>query len=131
MVNDPISDLLIRLKNAALVKKESVLLPYSKLKLEVANILKERGYLSAVEKRGRKQAKLLELSLAWEPDGRAKLHGVKRVSKPSRRIYSKAAELKPIKRGFGLAVISTSKGLKADAAARREKLGGEVLLEVW
>lgn len=128
---DPISDMLIRIKNAALVKKESLTLPYSKLKLEVARILQERGYLSAVETKGRKNRKFLELGVAYGQDGGALLHDVKKISKPSRRIYKKVDELHPVKRGFGLAIISTSKGLKTDEAARKEKIGGEVLCEVW
>ncbi|OGF94482.1 30S ribosomal protein S8, partial [Candidatus Giovannonibacteria bacterium RIFOXYC1_FULL_48_8] len=95
---DPIADMLTRIKNAALVKKETVLVPYSQMKFEIANILKERGYISLVERRGRKNRKFLELGLAYEPDGSPRLHGAKRVSKPSRRIYRKVAEIRPVRR---------------------------------
>lgn len=128
---DPIADMLIRIKNASLVKKELVLVPYSKLKFALANILKEKGFIGSAERRGRKNRKFIELTLAYGPDGEPKLHDARKISKPSRRIYQKASELKPVKKGFGLAVISTSKGLRSDKEARREKIGGEVLCEVW
>ena len=128
---DPIADMLIRIKNAALVGKESVLVGHSKIKAEIANIMKERGYLSEVESKGRKTRKLLELTLGYEADGAAKFHDVKRISKSSKRVYQKSSEIRPVKRGFGISIISTSKGLKTDEGARREKLGGEVLCEIW
>ncbi len=128
---DPISDMLIRIKNGALVKKESVLVPHSKLKSEVAGILKERGYLSSVESKGRKSRKFLELAIAYDELGDSRLHDVKKISKPSRRVYRKVSDLRPVKNGYGLAIISTSKGIRTDQAARKEKIGGEVLCEVW
>lgn len=128
---DPISDMLIRIKNAALVAKEFVSLPHSKIKQEIANLMKEKGYLSSVEVRGRKNRKVLELGLAYGADGKAKLNDVKKISKLSRRVYKKFTDLKPVKKGFGLSIISTSKGLRTDESARREKIGGEVLCEIW
>jgi len=128
---DPIADMLIRIKNATLVKKESVSVPYSKFKAEVASILKEKGYLSSAESKGRKNRKFLELEIAYDMDGEARFHDVKKISKPSRRVYKKVSELRPVRRGYGLAIISTSKGLRTDEAARREKIGGEILCEIW
>ena len=128
---DPIADMLIRIKNAARVKKESVLVPYSKIKMAIAMLLKEHGYLSSVERKGRKNRKMMEFVLSYDEDGSAKLNDLKRVSKPSRRIYRKVDEIRKIKRGFGLAVISTPRGLKTDSEARKERLGGEVICEVW
>jgi len=128
---DPISDMLIRIKNASLVSKETALVPHSEIKQEIANLMKEKGYLASVEVRGRKNRKVLELGLAYGADGEAILHDVKKISKPSKRVYRKFAELKPIKKGFGFSIISTSKGLKTDESARREKVGGEILCEIW
>lgn len=128
---DPVSDMLIRIKNAALVKKECVSVLHSKLKLEIANILKEKGYLSSVETKGRKNRKLIDLEIAYGADGDPILHDVRKISKPSRKIYKKVSEIKPVKQGFGLAIISTSRGLKTDEGARKEKVGGEILCEVW
>ncbi|OGF52313.1 30S ribosomal protein S8 [Candidatus Giovannonibacteria bacterium RIFCSPLOWO2_02_FULL_43_11b] len=131
MIMDPISDMLIRIKNASLVAKEIVLVPHSKIKQEIANLMKEKGYLSSVEVRGRKSRKVLELAPVYGADGEAKLHDIKKISKPSKRVYKKSAELRPIKKGFGFSIVSTSKGLKTDESARREKVGGEILCEIW
>ncbi len=128
---DPISDMLIRIKNASLVAKEVVLVPHSKIKQEIANLMKEKGCLSSVEDRGSKNRKVVELGIAYNADGAAQQHDVKKISKPSKRVYKKFAELKPIKKGFGFSIVSTSKGLKTDEAARREKIGGEILCEIW
>jgi small subunit ribosomal protein S8 len=128
---DPISDMLIRIKNAAFAKKGSVSVPHSKLKAEVASLLKEKGYLTAIESKGRKSRKFLELELAFDPSGEAMIHDVKKISKPSKRVYKKVSELSAVKRGFGFAIISTSKGLKTDENARKEKIGGELLCEIW
>ena len=130
-MSDPIADMLIRIKNAAMVGKVSVSVPYSKIKSEIAGIMKEKEYLSSVESRGRKNRKFLELEISYDPSGEAKLHDVARISKLSKRVYKKASELRPVKEGFGLSVISTPKGLKTDAEARKEKVGGEVLCEIW
>ncbi len=130
-MTDPIADMLVRINNAAAVKKPTVLLPYSKIKWELARILKEAGYLSSAERRGRKNRKLMELELAYSPDGSAKTHGVKRISKPSRRLYRQARDIKKVKDGRGLAVISTSQGLMNDNEARKSRLGGEVICEIW
>lgn len=127
---DPISDMLIRIKNAALVKKESVLVSHSKLKQEVANLMKQKGYLSSIEAKGRKNRKVLELVIAYE-GGEAKLHDLRKISKPSKRVYKKVADIKQIKKGYGFSIISTPKGLKTDDDARREKVGGEILCEIW
>ena len=130
-MTDPIADMLVRVKNAAAVKKPTVLLPYSKIKWELAGILKEAGYLSSVERRGRKNRKLMELELTYLSDGSAKIHGAKRISKPSRRLYRPVRDIKKVKEGRGLAVISTSRGLMNDNEARKSRLGGEVICEVW
>lgn len=128
---DPLADMLIRIKNAALVRKESVSVPHSKLKSEVASLLKEKGYLKQVETKGRKTRKFLELEISYDNYGDPIFHDVKKISKPSRRVYKKVSELMPVKHGFGFAIVSTPKGLKTDESARREKIGGELLCEIW
>jgi small subunit ribosomal protein S8 len=130
-MSDPIADMLSRIKNAIRAKKESVLVPYSKIKMAIAALLKEHGYLSGLERKGRKNRKLMELFISYNEDGSPKLNDLKRISKPSRRIYKKVDEIKKVKRGFGLAVISTPRGLKTDSEARKEYLGGEVICEIW
>lgn len=127
---DPIADMLIRIKNAALAKKGTAFVPHSKMKMGIAKILKEKGFIAAVERRGRKNRKFLELILVSGPEGRG-IEEVRRVSKPSRRIYKKRGEIRRVRGGTGVAIISTSQGLKTDEEARKERLGGEVICEVW
>jgi len=114
MVGDPISDLLIQLKNAGAVKKDLVSLPYSKLKHEVADVLVKEGYaLSATEK------------------GKHKINGVERVSKPSRRLYSNVASIPVVKNGHGAMFLSTPEGILTDSDAKAKHVGGELLFKIW
>ncbi|MBI4059440.1 30S ribosomal protein S8 [Candidatus Giovannonibacteria bacterium] len=130
-MTDPIADMLIRIKNAAAVKKPAVALPYSKIKWEISRILKDAAYLSSAERKGRKNKKLLELELTYLADGSARIHGAKRISRPSRRLYRRAREIRAVKEGKGLAVVSTSRGLMTGSDARKSRLGGEIICEVW
>ena len=134
---DPITDMLNRIRNGQAVFKETVLVPFSKVKYEIAKILEKQGFLEKIENKGRKEKKALEITLKYEQDENTKkktcpiILGMKRVSKPGQRIYKRAKELKPIKGGYGIAIISTPEGLMTDKDARRKKLGGEVLCEIW
>ncbi|MDO8523288.1 MAG: 30S ribosomal protein S8 [bacterium] len=130
-MTDPISDMLIRIKNAQAVKKETVSFAHSKLKTEIAKILESRGYIGATQNHGKKQKKLIEVTLVYGADGMPKISGVKRISKPSRRIYRGAGEIFSVKNGLGTAVYSTTKGLLTDREARKQKVGGEILFEIW
>ena len=130
-MTDQISDMLIRIKNAQAVKKESVDIPYSKLKMEIAKILQISGFTGDLSKKGKKNNKIINVPLLYDKKGQGRIHGLRRVSKLSKRVYRPAAMLRSIKRGTGLAVISTSKGLMADQEARRKKIGGEVFFEIW
>ncbi|MBI2465663.1 MAG: 30S ribosomal protein S8 [Candidatus Sungbacteria bacterium] len=128
-MTDPISDMLIRIKNAQAVKKETVTVPYSKVKQELARVLKESGFIFDFEKKGRSIAnKKLELKLKYR-DSFPAIANTKRISKPGQRIYLKYSEIFPKESGF-LRIISTSKGLMSDGQARRQKLGGEILCEI-
>jgi small subunit ribosomal protein S8 len=128
MVNDPISDFIIRLKNAQMANKETVVIDYSKLKEAIGTLLADSGYIKSVSKK--KKNNTLEVELNSKKSDKF-ITGVMRVSKPSRRIYEKAGNIYPFRRGFGMAVISTSKGLKTDKQAIKEKVGGEVLFKIW
>ncbi len=128
---DPISDMLIRIKNAALAKKDVTVIPHSKIKLEIARILKETNFITKFDRRGKKNRKFIEVGIAYNADGQSRITDVKRISKPSRRVYRQASELKRVGGGAGIAIISTSKGLRTDKEARREHLGGEIICEVW
>ncbi|HYC83308.1 MAG TPA: 30S ribosomal protein S8 [Candidatus Paceibacterota bacterium] len=130
MVTDPISDMLVQLKNAAMVGKPSVIVPLSNVKMEIAKVLLENGYLSDVSKRGKKNRKFLQCDLAYV-GGKSRLTEVKRMSKPSRRIYQGVADIRSVRQGMGLAVLSTPKGILADKQAKEQNVGGELLFMIW
>ena len=137
MVTDPISDLLIRIKNAQMVSRDQVLIPFSKMKFAIANVLKDASYLTEVERKkkiapgGKKtEHEYLLLTLKYL-DGEKAIQGIKIISKPSRRIYIKAEAIHPVHSGYGLAIISTSQGVMNSRDAKKQKLGGELICEIW
>lgn len=125
-MTDPIADMATRLRNAAAVHKDEVRLPASKLKRHIAGVLQEEGYLTDVSEDGRD----LVLKLAGNA-GTPKLTATARISKPGRRVYMASSDLPKVRQGLGVAVVSTSQGVMTADAAKRRKLGGEVLLEVY
>ena len=127
---DTIVDMLNRIRNAQLVEHPSVNIPFSNFKYEIAKILEKQGFLGKVEKKGRKTRAVIEIALKYQ-DKRPIIQGLKRVSKQGQRIYSVKDKLKKVKGGFGMSVISTSKGLMTDKDARKQNLGGEIICEVW
>jgi small subunit ribosomal protein S8 len=128
MLTDPISDMLIRIKNGQMRRKEVVeIYPKSKMKLEILKILKKEGFIEDYEEK----EKSIIVKLRYFPDGTPLITDVKRISKPSRRVYVSYKELKPVMNGIGIAILSTSKGILTDKEARKLKVGGELLLEVW
>ena len=130
MVTDPISDLIIRIKNAGPVRKEIVSLPYSKLKLAIAEVLKKHKFITSAEVKGKGIESTLEIGVAYngtEP----RVNGVERVSKSSLRVYKGATEINSVRNGFGSLIISTSKGIMTDKEARKAKIGGEALFKIW
>ncbi len=133
-MTDPISDLLIRIKNAQMVSHDQVLVPFSKMKFAIANALKAGDYLEEVERKNKKDKKTeheyLLLTLKYQ-DGEGAIQGMKIISKPSRRMYIKAEAIRSVHSGFGLAIISTSKGIMNSKEAWKQKLGGEILFEIW
>lgn len=130
MVTDPISNFIITLKNASDARKASITVPYSALKENIAHALMKAGYVSAVEKQGKKAIKTLEVGLVYIGD-EPRVHGVDRISKPSRRIYQGAKDIRMFKSGFGNTVFSTPKGVLIDIDAKKNKVGGEVLFKIW
>ncbi len=131
MVGDPIGDFIIRLKNAGAVKHETVSIPFSKMKMAVAETLKENGYIKNVEKQGKKVRKTIHVELAYKEDGTHRIDDVKRISKPGRRVYKASNELFPVRYGNGHLVLSTPKGIMTNIQARKEKVGGEALFEIY
>jgi small subunit ribosomal protein S8 len=128
MVTDPISDFIIRLKNASDAKKASVVVIGSKLTESIAHALKKAGYISSVDKSKTKRE--IELGLVYF-EGAPRINGVERISKPSRRLYQKAADIRTFKSGYGNTIFTTSKGIMTDADAKKSKLGGEILFRIW
>lgn len=132
-MTDPIADMLTRIRNANLVFKEEIAMPSSKLKQALAEILKREGYIEdyAVEEREDRPGQVLRIRLKYTPDKRRTISGLKRVSKPGLRVYTKADRIPRVLGGMGVAILSTNQGLLTDREARERRLGGEVLCEVW
>ena len=131
MMNDPVGDLLVRLKNAGAVKKASVSIPYSAFKLAIAEKLKDAGFVAGIEKKGKKVKKTLDVILKYDEAGVPLIRGARRISKPGRRMYKSVHEIMPVRLGHGSLILSTPKGIKTDKEARKEKIGGEALFEIW
>ncbi len=131
LVLDPIADMLTRIRNANSNKHNTVLIPQSKTKLAIAEILKSEGFIvdyKAVESDG---IKMIEVTLKYGPNGEKVIQGLKRISKPGLRIYANAEQLPKVLNGLGIAIVSTSKGIITDKNARKLNVGGEVLAYVW
>ncbi|MBS3743881.1 MAG: 30S ribosomal protein S8 [Wenzhouxiangellaceae bacterium] len=128
-MNDPIADMLTRIRNAQSVRKKTVSMPASRTKLAIAEVLKEEGYILNFREAGEGAGKELELELKYLA-GKGVIDQLRRVSKPGRRLYFGAGELPRVQDGLGIAVVSTSKGVMSDARARQEGHGGEVLCTV-
>ena len=131
MVKDSIADLLVRIKNAQAIKKESTEAPYSALLWEIARVLEARGFIAKADRRGKRIRRSIELELAYDEHGQGRVAGARRISKQSRRVYKKASDLHPVRHGHGAEVVSTSRGIMTGDDARRAKIGGEVLFEIW
>jgi len=127
---DTISDMLNRIRNSQAVLKEQVEVPFSTLRYEIASILKERGFITKAEKKGKKTKKIIEITLKYQ-DKVPAISGLKRISRSGQRIYKSFKDLRPVKSGYGIAIISTSKGLMTDKEAKKQRLGGEVICEIW
>ena len=127
---DPISDMLNRIRNAQAVQKETVEVPFSQIKYAIAKVLERRGFVKGVEFHGKKTKRTLEITLRYKNDLPA-ISGVKRKSRPGQRHYVDVGSIKKVKGGYGIAVVSTSKGIMTGSEARKENVGGELLCEVW
>ena len=132
-MTDPIADMLTRIRNANTAMHDEVSMPSSKLKVALAEVLKSEGYIddfSAVDNTG-KPGSTLTITMRYSPERKRVISGLKRVSKPGLRVYSKNSEIPRVLGGLGVAVLSTSNGLLTDRAARKARVGGEVLCYVW
>jgi len=129
-MNDQIADMLIRIKNAGVAGKETLVVAHSRLKAAILEVLVREGFIASFTKKGKKVAKFLEITLREEA-GKPRISGVERVSRPSRRVYESVRDIKSVRQGYGSSIISTPQGIMTDKAARRARVGGEVLFKIW
>jgi small subunit ribosomal protein S8 len=130
-MTDPVSDLLARIRNAGQAKHAELVCPSSKLKLAVARVLVENGFLDSVDVEAAEGKPVLRIRLRYGPDGESLIDGMRRVSKPSLRTYVDAKSVPQVRHGLGIAVLSTPRGVLSDKQAREANVGGEVVCEVW
>jgi len=128
---DPVSDLLMRIRNAHMAKHDRVDVPSSKLKAEICRILKEAGYIRNYRQMEQQPVPVLRVFLEYDDSGEPAITHLRRISKPGRRVYRGADDIRPVLNGRGLGVISTNVGLLTDRQARERRVGGEVLCEIW
>lgn len=128
---DPVADLLNRIKNAQLASHQVVRVPFSKVKFQIAKILEREGFVSSVDKRGKGSQKIIRIFLKYKEDRKGALSDFKMISKPSRRVYIKVKDIKKTKGGYGISIISTPKGIMTGEEAKKNKVGGEIICEVW
>ncbi len=131
MVNDPVGDFIIQLKNAGMVRKAEVQVPYSKLKAAGADTLVTAGFVASATKHGKKVKKTLNVALKYDAQGVHQIQGVKRVSKPGRRLYLSVSEIFPVKFGKGKRILSTPAGILTGEEAKEKNVGGEELFIIW
>ncbi len=127
---DPIADMLIKIKNASIASHEVVLTPASNMKRSLLECLKRAGYVAGFTEKTLKNHPVFEIELLYK-DGKPRITDVVRVSKPSRRMYMQVKEMKPVKNGHGILIVSTSKGILSNSEARKELVGGEAICKIW
>ena len=130
-MSDPIADMLTRIRNATRARFNSVDIPGSKLKIDLAKILKEEGFVRNYKILKDDKQGILRVYLKYGAGQEAVIYGLQRISKPSRRVYVKSKDVKPVMNGMGIAILSTSQGIMTDKKARSENVGGEILCNVW
>lgn len=130
-MTDPIADMLTRIRNAVSVERPQVEMPVSKVKKGVAEVLKREGYIWDWTTEEASPIGHLRIELKYGPSGEQVIRKIKRVSKPGCRVYSRAKDLRPVLNGLGISILSTSQGVMSDREARQQKIGGEVLCEIW
>jgi small subunit ribosomal protein S8 len=131
MVNDPIANLLTTIRNAGAARHATITVPHSRLKKSALEVMRKTGFIKSVSETGTAPKRSLEVELAYDNSGTPKIAGAKRVSKFSCRVYSNAKDFKPVKRGLGIAVVTTPKGVMTSDDAQKQGIGGEVMFEIW
>lgn len=131
MMTDPIADLLTRIRNALMMHHKDVLAPYSRLKEKIVKIFKDEGFIIGYDIIGEKTKKHLAIHLKYSAEGEPAIVGLQRVSLPSRRVYKGYEDLKGFRTGLGVTILTTSKGIISNNLAHKQKVGGEILVEIW
>ncbi|MCK5286604.1 MAG: 30S ribosomal protein S8 [Thermodesulfovibrionia bacterium] len=131
MMTDPIADMLTRIRNANMIRAEKVDIPASKLKLEITKILKEKGFIKGYKVFKDKKQGVLRISLKYASDGERVITGLKKITKPGRRVYADKNHIPTAMGGFGIVLISTSRGIVTDDSCRQQGIGGEILCSIW
>jgi len=131
IVTDPIADMLTRIRNALTIRRDEVVVPASKTKNAIAEILFNQGYIEKYELVDDSNYKSIKITLKYGPNGEKVIQGLKRISKPGLRVYAASNDLPKVLNGLGIAIVSTNKGIMTDKEARSQKLGGEVLAFIW
>lgn len=126
-----LNNLITTIKNAQQARKESVKVPFTNMDFAVSEILAKNGFLDSVAKKGRMPKRIIEVKLKYDAEGHGAITGTKILSKPSRRLYMGYKEFRPVRQGFGISVVSTSKGTMTAKEARAQKVGGQLLFEIW
>ncbi len=129
-MTDPITDMLNQIRNAQAVGKTEILVPLSKIKNEIANILSKEGFVGEIKKTTKGNIKALKIALKYDNNVPA-IAGAKRVSKPGQRIYETTSEIKKVHGGYGISIVSTSRGLMTNKEAKKQNIGGEIICQVW
>ncbi len=130
-MTDPITDMLNRLENGQAVNKKTVDIPFSKLKYQIAKVLEAEEFVDSAAKKGRNPKKVIRVNLKYEEDGNPGITNMERVSKPGRRVYTSLKDIKPVRGGYGISIISTPKGVMSNKEAKGAGLGGEILCKVY
>ena len=131
MLTDPIADMLTRMRNTLLTKSDKVDIPASRMKVEIAKILKEEGFIKSYKIIKDKKQGILRVTLKYTPENRPVITGLKRISKPGRRVYVGKGAVPEVMEGVGISIVTTSRGILSDKECRREGVGGEVLCYIW
>jgi len=130
-MSDPIADMLTRIRNGLKGKFKQVDIPASKLKIEIAKVLKSEGFIRNYSSIEDDKQGILRIQLKYDENRKSSIYGLERVSKPSRRVYVRGKDIKPVLNGLGIAILSTSKGILTDKSAKKENVGGEILCHIW
>ena len=130
-MTDPIADMLTRIRNAITARKAKVIMPSSKMKTRIAEVLKEEGFVGAVSSETDNKQGLLSIELRYDNNNHNAIQGIRRVSRPGQRTYARHTGLPRVRSGLGVAILTTSKGIMTEREARKQGLGGELLCEVW